>query len=164
LVKYGFADQKVKKINSRNWEADEKDPNHFDPRYFGKGLKYHNPTVHEMLEKFDEAKEFFDNRGVKIFNAGYGGKLEAFPRADFDSLFNLDDAQIQALLGTSKVLKDRNLSFEQALNSPFVTEKADTYPDLFKTPGEFGVALIPQLILDYLPIGPYKDQFFFVKR
>lgn len=159
-----FADQKVKKLNSRNWEAAEKDPNHFDPRYFGKGLKYHNPTVHEMLEKFEEGREFFANRGVKIFNAGYGGKLEVFPRVDFDSLFDLNDIQIQALLNTSRVLKERNITFYEALNSPLITEPTETYPNVFKASGEFGIKLIPLLIFDYLPVGPYKGEYFFVKR
>ena len=37
---------------------------------------------------FMQLKDFADARGVKIFNATRGGKLEVFPRVDFDSLFN----------------------------------------------------------------------------
>jgi hypothetical protein len=159
-----FADQKVKKINSRNWEADEHDPNHFDPRYFGKGHKYHNPTVHEMLEKFDEARNFFEKRDVQIYNAGYGGKLEAFKRVNFDSLFKQTDAEKQAMLNNSKVLKDRDLTFQDMLNAELVEEANGNYPAIFKTPQQLGLELIPKIILSYLPIGPHKDQYFFVKR
>ncbi|TLV02378.1 6-hydroxymethylpterin diphosphokinase MptE-like protein [Dyadobacter luticola] len=159
-----FADQKVKKINSRDWEADEHDPNHFDPRYFGKGLKYHNPTVHEMLEKFEQGREFFARRDVNIMNAGYGGKLEVFPRVNFDALFDLDELENASLLSSSKILKDRGLSLEQMLASPEVMSEAILYPDYFRTNSIFGLTLIPKLILSYLPVGPFKGQYFFAKR
>jgi hypothetical protein len=159
-----FADQKVKKMNSRDWEADDQDPNHFDPRYFGKGLKYHNPTVHEMLEKFEQGREFFAKRNVNILNAGYGGKLEVFPRVDFDSLFKLDELESAALLNSSKLLKDRGLTLKEMLSAPEVSEEATTYPDRFRTSCELGVKLIPKTILSYLPVGPFKGQYFFVKR
>lgn len=163
-VDMSFADQKVKKLTSRNWVAAETDPNHFDPRYFGKGLKYHNPTVPEMIEKFETGRAFFDKRNVKIFNAGYGGKLEVFPRVQFDSLFNIDDAGKEALLASSKILTSRNLNFKDVLSAPQVTEQGIDYPPVFKTDNKLGVALIPKLILDYLPLGPYQNQFFFIKR
>lgn len=34
------------------------------------------------------AKEYTDAHGIKIYNATRGGRLEVFPRVDFDSLFN----------------------------------------------------------------------------
>ena len=33
------------------------------------------------------AKEYADTHGIEIYNATHGGKLEVFPRVDFDSLF-----------------------------------------------------------------------------
>ena len=159
-----FADHKVKKVNSRDWEASENDPNHFDPRYFGKGLKYHNPTVHEMLEKFRLARLFFDARGNKIFNATEGGKLEEFQRVDFNSLFTQSDAEKQDLLNNSKILKDRGLTFNDLLDVEIVTKLSGSYPDLFKTDLTFGSTLIPQLIMDYLPLGPFKGLYYFIKR
>lgn len=33
------------------------------------------------------AKQYADSHGIKIYNATRGGKLEVFPRVDFDSLF-----------------------------------------------------------------------------
>jgi hypothetical protein len=32
-------------------------------------------------------KRHCDGRGIRVFNATRGGKLEVFPRRDFDSLF-----------------------------------------------------------------------------
>ena len=50
----------VKKENRRDWTSEkDDDPNHFDPRYFGKGTKYHHPRLDETFKKWEEAKEFF---------------------------------------------------------------------------------------------------------
>lgn len=40
-----------------------------------------------ILEAWNCAKKYADTHGVKIYNATRGGKLEVFPRVDFDSLF-----------------------------------------------------------------------------
>ena len=62
-----FKSQNVTKKNSRNWTAiKDDDMNHFDPRYFGKGYSYHNPTVHEMLEVFEQAKIFLIKMKLKF--------------------------------------------------------------------------------------------------
>lgn len=46
------------------------------------------PAVLETAQyAFTIAKEYADNHGIEIFNATRGGKLEVFPRVDFDSLF-----------------------------------------------------------------------------
>lgn len=63
------------------------DPNHFDPKYFGKGRKWHNPQTHKMLEHHAYAREACHLLGVRVFNATVGGKLEVYPRIQFDSLF-----------------------------------------------------------------------------
>lgn len=163
-VDMSFGEQKVKKLNSRDWEADDNDPNHFDPRYFGKGRKYHNPTVDEMLEKFEWAKNYFEKRGVSIYNAGAGGNLEVFPRVDFGLLFNFSDSELLHKLDQSPILQQKGWKFQDLLESDGVSESQKSYPYVFRTSIVLGVQLIPTLILDYLPIGPYRDQLFFVKR
>lgn len=160
-----FGDQKVKKITSRDWEASEDDPNHFDPRYFQKGRKYHNPTVSEMVEQFAIGKAFFDKLGVAIFNAGIGGKLDVFPRVDFSSLFQFTEQQTFKLLSDTEALTEMNLSFEKVYNEAIMVNEIDApYPDLFKTTLELGLQLIPKLIHSFLPVGPYNEEYFFVKR
>jgi len=56
------------------------DPNHFDKRYFGRGYRWHNPLEHAMLASFLAADRAYQNDGRQIYNVGYGGRLDAFPR------------------------------------------------------------------------------------
>lgn len=63
------------------------DPNHFDRRYFGKGRKWHAPRPEMMIMHYGHAKEALDAIGVATYNATVGGRLEVFPRRDFDTLF-----------------------------------------------------------------------------
>ncbi|MGB3492755.1 MAG: FkbM family methyltransferase [Elainellaceae cyanobacterium] len=64
------------------------DVNHFDPNYFGKGYRWHDPQVNKMMEAYEEAHRVCQANGVTVYNATIGGKLEAFPRVDYDSLFS----------------------------------------------------------------------------
>lgn len=41
-----------------------------------------------QLAGYQKAKQYADAHGIKIYNATRGGKLEVFPRVDFDSLFD----------------------------------------------------------------------------
>ncbi len=63
------------------------DPNHFDPTYFGKGRKWHDPRPDLMEEHYVRARQFCRDRGVEVYNATVGGKLEVFPRVDYRDVF-----------------------------------------------------------------------------
>lgn len=63
------------------------DPNHFDPRYFGKGYRWHDPHVERMDRALRKARKHFEADGRAIHNATVGGKLEVFPRVEYGSLF-----------------------------------------------------------------------------
>ena len=154
-----FGDQKIKKGNSRNWQAQGDDPNHFDPRYFNAGRKYHNPMVGEMLEKFELCREFFEPRGVKIYNAGYGGKLEAFERKDFDSLLSLTSNQKESLFLEAIHQSDPNIKL-----SDFVLAENGNKDANFFLPTENGVKLIKEYISTHIPFGPYQGKYYFLKR
>ena len=65
----------------------EDDSNHFHPAYFGKGKKWHDPQLEKTLLNYKLAKLMFEASDRKIYNATVGGKLEAFERVDFESLF-----------------------------------------------------------------------------
>lgn len=43
--------------------------------------------IDDILNCHIAAKQYADEHGIKIYNATRGGKLEVFPRVDFDSLF-----------------------------------------------------------------------------
>lgn len=63
------------------------DPNHFASDYFGAGRKWHNPQVENMIWHYKMAHEAMSICGRHVYNATLGGKLEVFPRVDFESLF-----------------------------------------------------------------------------
>ena len=45
------------------------------------------PNTDRTTQIYEAAKCYADQRGIKIYNATRGGKLEVFPRVEFDSLF-----------------------------------------------------------------------------
>ena len=61
--------------------------------YFEGMPKSDLPAIHninETTKAYQAAREYADNHGIKIYNATRGGKLEAFERIDFDTLFKED--------------------------------------------------------------------------
>lgn len=58
------------------------DPNHFDPRYFGEGRRWHMPDLKAMIDQYQQARTALETRGVRVFNATVGGELEVFERID----------------------------------------------------------------------------------
>jgi FkbM family methyltransferase len=64
------------------------DANHFDPRYFGAGRKWHDPNVKRMIEGFQQCRDGADRVGRRILNATVGGQLEVFERVPVRSLFS----------------------------------------------------------------------------
>jgi len=63
------------------------DVDHFSPNYFRSGFKWHQADTYKMERAYRVAHESFGKAGRVIMNAGKGGKLEVFPRIDFDDLF-----------------------------------------------------------------------------
>jgi len=69
--------------NQEEITSREDDVNHFHPAYFGPGKRWHHPRLDRVEPSYRLAREFFDARGRRLINAGVGGKLEFFPRADY---------------------------------------------------------------------------------
>jgi hypothetical protein len=69
------------------WISHGDDPNHFHPDYFGKGRKWHDPRLDRMEKAYISAKNFFDKKGIKVYNATPGTKLKIFPLVDYNDLF-----------------------------------------------------------------------------
>lgn len=61
----------------------QEDPNHFDPRYFGAGKKWHLPETDRMQKAFDKAYEYCSAKGVEIVNIGVDSKLKTIPRESY---------------------------------------------------------------------------------
>ncbi|WP_246943865.1 6-hydroxymethylpterin diphosphokinase MptE-like protein [Bacillus pinisoli] len=63
---------------------------YFDEKYY-KSIEENKEipvNLYEMTEAYLSAKKHCDDIGVKIYNATRGGKLDVFPRVNFDELFN----------------------------------------------------------------------------
>ncbi len=62
----------------------EDDENHFDPRYFGKGKRWHLPETDRMQLAFDTAREELAQRGIELINAGLDSQLKNIPKASLN--------------------------------------------------------------------------------
>ena len=74
--------------NAERLVSTASDPNHFDPRYFGEGKRFHEPHVARMIFHYHESRLVAESLGVKIYNATVGGNLEEFERVDYRDLFS----------------------------------------------------------------------------
>ena len=64
----------------------EIDTSHFHPHYTRAGERTYFPVLHLHEKAYEAAKLGVESVGGKIFNATRGGKLEIFPRVDFDRI------------------------------------------------------------------------------
>ncbi len=163
-------------INSQHFEGGivqdiksttDDDPNHFDPRYFGKGQTYHQPTsfvTNRMFRNLDLVAEEYKKSGVKIVNAGYNSAVKSFPKKDFYEVLGYTQNDVDELfedLLNSKGLKSKEWLLENAV------KKIDDWDEeiaVVAVPMDKAAAIVKKKILDYLPLGPYKDVVYFVKR
>ncbi len=63
------------------------DPDHFDAKYFGKGFRWQLPDLETSERAYRMAFSAYQQAGRAVFDATVGGKLEVFPKVDFNSLF-----------------------------------------------------------------------------
>ena len=88
LIGFDHEYKVVESIDEQNViTSDKDDVNHIHPEYFGKGYRWHDPNVDRMQEGYIKAKTYLEAKGIKIYNATIGGKLEVFQRVNYNSLF-----------------------------------------------------------------------------
>jgi len=63
------------------------DPNHFDPRYFGKGFRWQLPDFEMSEIGYRLARRAYEAAGRQVLDATIGGKLPVFPNDESASLF-----------------------------------------------------------------------------
>jgi len=63
------------------------DPNHFASNYFGKGFRWQLPDLDGSERAYRMAREAFQADGRQILDATVGGKLDIFPKVDYEHLF-----------------------------------------------------------------------------
>lgn len=143
------------------------DPNHFDPRYFGKGKEYHQPTeviVNKIFASLDRVAKEYKKNGIKVVNAGYNSMVQSFPKQDFYEALGYSQEKIDGLfddLVKSKGLVSPKWLFEKAAQKEDVW---DEELDVAVVPMEMAAAIVKKKVLDYLPLGPYYDKLYFVNR
>lgn len=64
--------------------ASAADPNHFDPSYFGPGVKWQLPDLEMSEVAYRLAREHYEAHGREIVDATVGGKLTVFPKVDYE--------------------------------------------------------------------------------
>lgn len=146
------------------------DPNHFDPRYFGKGAKYSQPNetiMHNMLSGLDKISKWFESEGnAKVFNAGYDSKVESFERRDFRDVLGLSEEKESSLF--EEVVKRYGFPSLSQFDSDAClcqsSELWDSSKQVVKMPIDNAVEIVKKVILNYVPIGPYKGYIYFIKR
>lgn len=104
--------------------SDTDDPNHFHKDYFGKGKTWKDPKLDRVILNYRMAKLAFESVGRSVYNATIGGKLEIFPRVNYNALFNKSWYKKEKGLSTFKMSCDifskanqlyRNRQYEDAL-------------------------------------------------
>lgn len=123
-------------VNGFDITSTEDDENHFHPEYFGKGKKWHDPQLSQVLKSYEFADLVFKWDGRRIYNATIGGALEAFMRKDYDSIFlnkNKGEKNISLLLENKNSISIANRYFR---NGEY--EKAmESYCDLYEENSDF---------------------------
>ena len=63
------------------------DMSHFDPKYFGKGFRWQLPDLDTSEQGYWLARQAYEIAGRQVVDATIGGKLQVFPKVEYDSLF-----------------------------------------------------------------------------
>jgi tetratricopeptide (TPR) repeat protein len=92
------------------------DPNHFDPNYFGKGLKWQLPDLDASEKSYQVAKKVFEESGRKIIDATVNGRCQTFPKQDYKKIFQEFSQKIDAssFINSGNVLFAQN-KFDEAI-------------------------------------------------
>lgn len=150
--------------------TEDDDESHFDPRYFGKGRRFHVPMLDETFRKFREARAYFESRGVRIRNATVGGALHEFPRATLDKTLRVPQAQKRAEFEEMVAGKLRDASVdvldevESRAPSVEVPEDVDPSWDVFRARSEAAQSIVMKQILSFVPFGPLAGRHLWVNR
>ncbi|MDP0500735.1 MAG: DUF115 domain-containing protein [Verrucomicrobiota bacterium JB022] len=84
---YQYANDAVARQSGEYTIREQQDSrNHFLPNYFEPNQRYLEPLVSKQYAAYRAARREMDQRDWKIANASRGGKLDVFPRVDFDAV------------------------------------------------------------------------------
>ena len=159
----------AKKINSGSDIVSTKndDPNHFDPRYFGKGKKYHQPEKHVIDNIFNSLRflrGYVDKcKDFEIINASIESKLYYFKMSCLEEELGFSDLEKAKMF--EELLKDKKGG--SAISFPLInTKEVENLIELqkFRIKLNEGTKLIPKLTSTYTVMGPFKNEVYFLKN
>ena len=159
----------AKKINLASEIVSTKndDPNHFDPRYFGEGKKYHQPEEHIINNIFNSLNflsEYVNKcKDFEILNASIETKLNYFKKIDLELELGFSDYEKEKMF--EDLLKDKNAG--STVSFPLVNiRKVKNFLELnkFRIKLKEAVMLIPKLTDKYTVMGPFKKEMYFLKN
>lgn len=78
---------RISQNNKGEVVVDNSVKDYFTDKYNEDKDKLFIPNTEKSTLTYVAMKDHCDRRGIRVFNATRGGKLEVFPRVDFDSLF-----------------------------------------------------------------------------
>lgn len=142
------------------------DPNHFDPRYFGIGKKYHQPEKHVLDNIFNSLRFLRDyvekSKDFEIVNASIESKLHYFKMINLEQELGFSDVEKAKLF--EDLLKSKNAG--PAISFPLIfIEKVEDLRELkkFRVKLTEGIKLVPKLTSKYIAMGPFKNEVYFLK-
>lgn len=163
----------AKYMNSKNMDivsSNDDDPNHFDPRYFGKNRKYHQPeysVVQNTIDTLDYLGQNMSNFGLRIVNAGFDSSISSFPKVDFESLFSFTNNQKENIF-SNLLLKGTRFNtidqFEKEAEFLVIKDESTYTKEYFYSNTDLGLELIKKAIFTHIPLGPYQNKYYFKKR
>ena len=155
------------RVNQNVKSTKDDDPNHFDPRYFGKGKEYHQPT-RELMDKIfanlDRVAEEYSKADIKVVNAGYNSKVESFPKQDFYDCLGYSKEKIDSIF--EDLVRSKGFG-SRAEFLGLATDTSGLWDDnrnIAAVPTALASDMIKSKIFDYLPIGPYEGKIYFINR
>lgn len=146
------------------------DPNHFDPRYFGKNKKYHQPEnflIERNLYYLRNISKLLSLHDMEIINAGYNSKVDAFPFESYTSLFDFNEAAILELFNDSLKQNTNFSTLSELYSSCIEITNINNWSSRignFYADTDIGIQILPKAIFSHIPFGPYKDKYYFVVR
>lgn len=159
----------AKKINSGSDIVSVKndDPNHFDPRYFGKGKKYHQPEKYVVDNIFNSLRFLRDYvakcKDFEIVNASIESKLDYFSMTNLEEELGFSDVEQAKMF--EDLLKAKKAG--PATSFPLINIKeVKNLKELqkFRIILREGIKLIPKLTSTYTVMGPFNNEVYFLKN
>ena len=165
----------VKYMNDKGIDIisqNDDDPNHFDPRYFGKNRRYHQPekyVIENTIKDLDFIANNITSNNFMIKNAGFDSKLQSFPKCDLYSLLNIPKEEQEKVFNTHlvNIACNNDESIIGRKDFIFIDDAGKLKNNLdssFSCNVLDGCSLINKTIFTHIPIGPFEDQYYFINR